>query len=58
MQTSGFIKLPSERTSRDYTSFFQPKVGFQDEVDKMLFQGAQLDKLAAYKRYIVYCLMR
>ena len=53
MRTSGFIKLPSERTLRDYTSFFQPKVGFQDEVDKMLLQEAQLDKLPAYKRYVV-----
>ena len=53
MRTSGFIKLPSERTLRDYTSFLQAKVGFQDEVDKMLLQEAQLDKLPAYKRYVV-----
>lgn len=29
LRTSGFIKLPSERTLRDYTHFFKAKCGFQ-----------------------------
>ena len=33
LRTSGFVKLPSERTLRDY---FQSKPGFQDDVNKML----------------------
>ena len=53
LRTSGFIKLPSERTLRDYTNFFQSKVGFQSEVDLMLLQEAQLDKLPDYKRYVI-----
>ena len=53
LRTSGFIKLPSERTLRDYTNFFQSKVGFQPEVDSMLLQEAQIDKLPDNKRYIV-----
>ena len=53
MRTSGFIKLPSERTLRDYTNFFKLRVGFQSEVDAMLLKKAQLNKLPNYKRYIV-----
>ena len=40
--TSGFIKLPSERTLRDYTHFIKSKPGFQDEVDHMLADEAKL----------------
>ncbi len=35
LRTSGFIKLPSERTLRDYTNYFKSKEGFQPEVDLM-----------------------
>lgn len=34
--SSGFIKLPSERTLRDYTNYFEIKPGFQDEVDEQI----------------------
>ena len=34
LRTSGFIKLPSERTLRDYTHLFVNKPGFQDEVNQ------------------------
>ncbi len=34
--TAGFIKLPSERTLRDYTKYFKPKSGYQVEVIKQL----------------------
>jgi len=53
LRTAGFIKLPSERTLRDYTNFFQSKAGFQSEVDTMLLKEAQLDKLPSWKRYVV-----
>lgn len=45
LRTLGFMKLPSERTLRDYTNFFQSKVGFQAEVDKMLIEEAKLKGL-------------
>ena len=32
LRTSGFIKLPSERTLRDYTHYFINKPGFLDKV--------------------------
>ena len=38
MRDSGFVKLPSERTLRDYTNYFEVKTGFQDEVDEQLIQ--------------------
>ena len=34
LRSSGFLKLPSERTLRDYTHYFQNKAGFQDEVNQ------------------------
>jgi len=40
LRTTGFIKLPSERTLRDYANFFQFKVGFQSEIDTMLLNKA------------------
>ena len=53
LRTSGFMKLPSERTLRDYTNFFQSKVGFQAETDKMLVEEAELKGLPEWKRYVV-----
>ena len=53
LRTSGFIKLPSERSLRDYTHFFKSKPGFQDEVDLMLMREANLSKLPDWRKYIV-----
>ena len=36
MRSSGFLKLPSERTLRDYTNYFSNNPGFMDEVDDQL----------------------
>lgn len=36
LRTSGFVKLPSDRTLRLYTHYFTNKVGFQDEVNEQL----------------------
>lgn len=36
LRTAGFVKLPSERTLRDYTHYFKSKTGYQEEVDRML----------------------
>ena len=53
LHTSGFMKLPSERTLRDYTHFIKSKLGFQDEVDLMLAQEAKLSSLPEWRKYIV-----
>lgn len=36
LSSSGFIKLPPERTSGDYTNYFENRPGFQDELNKQL----------------------
>ena len=56
LRTSGFIKLPSERTLRDYTHFFKAKCGFQDEVDGMLASEMKLDELPEWKKHVVLLL--
>jgi hypothetical protein len=53
LRTSGFIKLPSERTLRDYTHFIKSKSGFYSD---LLVEEAQLKKLPEWKKYIVIAL--
>lgn len=50
LRTSGFIQLPSERTLRDYTHYFQSKIGFQEEVDEMLRTEVGSED---WKKYVV-----
>ena len=54
LRTSGFIKLPSERTLRDYTHFFKSETGFQPEVDAMLKREAELHD--STQKYVVLLL--
>ena len=56
LHTSGFIKLPSERTLRDYTHFIQSKTGFYTELDKYLIDEAKLSELPDWKHFIVIAL--
>ena len=56
LRTSGFLKLPSERTLRDYTHFIKTRPGFQAEVDSMLVREAGLSDLPEWKRYVVLLL--
>ena len=50
LRTSGFVKLPSERTLRDYTHTFKSTTGFQAEVDDMLRTEVGNEN---WKKYIV-----
>ena len=50
--TSGFIKLPSERTLRDYTHHIKSKPGFSDEVDEMLSKEAKLADIPNWKKHV------
>lgn len=50
LSTSGFIKLPSERTLRDYTHIFKSTTGFQREVDAMLRKEVGSEN---WKNYVV-----
>ena len=53
LSTSGFVKLPSERTLRDYTHVFKSTTGFQTEVDNMLREEVGKE---SWKNYIVLLL--
>lgn len=50
-RTAGFIKLPSERTLRDYTHYFKHQAGFQEEVVQQLMKEAKVQNLPEYQRY-------
>ena len=52
LRTAGFMKLPSERTLRDYTHYFKTKAGFSDDVDEMLTKEARLNELPNWKKYV------
>ena len=56
LRTSGFVRLPSERTLRDYTHFIKSKPGFYPDLDSYLREEAQLKKLPEWKRYAVIAL--
>ena len=43
LRSTGFIKLPSERTLFDYTHYYTNKVGFQDDVNQQLVE--EINKL-------------
>ena len=49
MKDTGFIKLPSECTLRDYTHVFQAKCGIQAEVNDQLAKEANLDELEPWQ---------
>ena len=51
MRSAGFIKLPSERTLRDYTHYFRSKTGFQEEVNDQLRKEAKVSDLPEPKKY-------
>lgn len=52
----GFIKLPSERTLRDYTHYFKSRAGFQLEVNKQLQEEAKIHDLPENRKFIALLL--
>lgn len=57
MSTSGFIKLPSECTLRNYTNYINEKPGtFQPEVLKMLQKESNIESIPESKRYVMLVL--
>ena len=51
MRSVGFLKLPSERTLRDYTNYFDQQTGYQQEVIKELQQEAKLEMLDENRKF-------
>ena len=40
---SGCIRLPSQRTLRDYTHYIKASTGFSSEVDEMIMKAAKVE---------------
>lgn len=54
LRSTGFIKLPSERTLRDYTHWIQSGTGVQQEVtQQLLHEIAKIDMPKEVKQHIV-----
>jgi len=52
LRTSGFLKLPSERTLRDYTHYIENSTGFSDAVDEMIVKEANLCNTPEWKKHV------
>ena len=55
LQESGCISLPSQRTLRDYSNCVQATAGFSSEVDRQLFQAANLGSCEEWQKLV--CLL-
>jgi len=53
LRESGLLKLPSERTLRDYTHYIPPCTGFQEGVAEQLREYAKIDQLEEWQKFIV-----
>lgn len=53
LRESGLLKLPSERTLRDYTYCVPPVPGFQEGVQAQLVQEAKLDSLEDWQKFVI-----
>ena len=51
-RSSGLLKLPSERTLRDYTHWIKARPGFQVEVDRQLIEEAKLTSIPDFQKYV------
>lgn len=52
LRSTGVLKLPSERTLRDYTNIIEARLGFQSEVDEQLGKEANVLESADHEKYI------
>ena len=55
LRTSGFVKLPSERTLRDYTHYVKSRSGFQDDINDDLAKERLTLKNCLSIRSISFC---
>ena len=49
---SGCIKLPSQRTRRDYTHYTKASLGFSSEADQMLIDAAKPDRCPEREKHV------
>ena len=53
LYNSGLLRLPSQRTLRDYTHVIKPSSGFSNDVDEMIVKEAKLDTLEEWQKHVV-----
>ena len=53
VRSSGCIKLPSQRTLRDYTHYVSAATGFSTAIDKQLAAAADIDNCSEKDKYTV-----
>lgn len=56
LRESGCLKLPSQRTLRDYTHFVKAATGFSTEIDEMVAQAANIDECEVYQKHVLLIL--
>lgn len=56
LRESGCLKLPSQRTLRDYTYYTKAAIGFSKEVDKMLKEAAEISTCEPRQLYTLLAL--
>ena len=53
LRASGCVKLPSQRTLRDYTHCVNATTGFSTAVDQQLMQAADISKCPEWQKHVV-----
>ena len=53
LRESGAIRLPSQRTLRDYTYYTKATTGFSDEVDRQLMEAAKIHSCPEREKYVL-----
>ena len=57
LRDSGCIKLPSQRTLRDYTHYVEACTGFSSEVDQMLIKASKVESCCPEREKCVILLL-
>ena len=52
LRSSGFVRLPSERTLRDYTHYFSSQPGYQMDLNLQLQKEANVESLPESRSYV------
>ena len=53
LRSSRCIRLPTQRTLRDYTHYVKALVGFSRDVDQMLIQASKVESCPEREKYVI-----
>jgi predicted metal-dependent hydrolase len=54
IRESGMLKLPSQRTLKDYSNWFKPTLGYQSETFQQLLEDYKVNEFNDAQRYVVF----